>query len=103
MVDEDSSTPSLLPITTALASDFSSKIQKALAQGSANTRSASDIASILGVSKSNLSKTLKLAPAGIKSSNGKISLSKLNKFLSKNSKNTTLLEGKPTKKRNKKQ
>jgi hypothetical protein len=93
MVDEDSSTPSLLPITTALASDFSSKIQKALAQGSANTRSASDIASILGVSKSNLSKTLKLAPEGIKSSNGKISLSKLNKFLSKKSKNTSLLTG----------
>ena len=103
MVDEDSSTPSLLPITTAVASDFSSKIQNALAEGSANTRSASDTASILGVSKSNLSKALKLAPTGIKSSNGKINLSKLNKFLSKNSKNTTLLEGKTTKKRNKKQ
>jgi hypothetical protein len=102
-IDEESSTPSVLPITPVVSSDYSSKIQNALAQGSANTRSASDIASILGVSKSNLSKALKLAPAGIKLSNGKINLSKLNKFLSKNSKNTSLLEGKPTKKRNKKQ
>ena len=102
-IDEESFTPSVLPITPVVGSDYSSKIQNALAQGSANTRSASDIASILGVSKSNLSKALKLAPAGIKLSNGKISLSKLNKFLSKNSKNTSLLEGKPTKKRNKKQ
>ena len=102
-IDEESFTPSVLPITPVVGSDYSSKIQNALAQGSANTRSASDIASILGVSKSNLSKALKLAPAGIKSSNGKINLSKLNKFLLKNSKNTALLEGKTTKKRNKKQ
>ena len=76
-IDEESFTPSVLPITPVVGSDYSSKIQNALAQGSANTRSASDTASILGVSKSNLSKALKLAPAGIKSSNGKINLSKL--------------------------
>lgn len=103
MVDEESSTPSVLPVRPIVGSDYSSKIQNALAQGSANTRSAGDIASILGVSKSNLSKALKLAPAGVKSSNGKISLSKLNKFFLKNSKNTALLEGKTSKKRNKKQ
>ena len=72
------------------------KIQVALAQGSANERSASDIATILGVSKSNLSKALKLAPASVKSSNGKINIAKIGKFLTKNSKAASLLAGKST-------
>ena len=72
------------------------KIQVALAQGSANERSASDIATILGVSKSNLSKALKLAPASVKSSNGKINIAKLGKFISKNSKAASMLTGKST-------
>ena len=71
-----------------------SKIQRALAQGSATSRSTGDVAAILGVSKSNLSKALKLAPAGIKSSNGKINISKLSQFLSKNSKASSMLSGK---------
>jgi uncharacterized protein (TIGR02597 family) len=71
-----------------------SKIQSALAQGSAKSRSTGDVATILGVSKSNLSKALKLAPAGIKSSNGKINISKLSQFISKNSKAASMLSGK---------
>jgi hypothetical protein len=43
-----------------------------------------------------LSQALKLAPAGIKSSNGKINLSKLRNFFSKNSKAVSLLAGKST-------
>lgn len=71
-----------------------SKIQTALAaQGSANDRSASDIAALLGFSKSNLSRALKLAPSQVKSSNGKINLSKFNKFISRNSKAAYLLSG----------
>ncbi len=73
----------------------SSKIQAALAaQGSAKERSVSAVATLLGVSKSNLSKAVQLAPAGVKSSNGKIRLSKLNKFISKNSKAANTLSGK---------
>ena len=71
-----------------------SKIQNALAQGSPAAQSTSDVAAILGVSKTNLSKALKLAPAGIKSSNGKINISKLRNFFSKNSKAVSLLAGK---------
>lgn len=72
-----------------------SKIQTALAaQDSANERSASDVADLLGVSKSKLSKALKLAPAGVKSSNGKISLSKFSKFILRNSKAANTLSGK---------
>ena len=75
---------------------ISSKVQSALAEGSPEARSTSDVAAILGVSKSNLSQALKLAPAGIKSSNGKINLSKLRNFFSKNSKAVSLLAGKST-------
>jgi len=35
-----------------------------------------------------------LAPAGIKSSNGKINISKLSQFISKNSKAASMLSGK---------
>jgi hypothetical protein len=70
------------------------KIQAVLAQGSAMERSASDVATILGVSKSNLAKALKLAPNGVKSGNGKIHLAKLSKFISKNFKAASLLKGK---------
>lgn len=74
-------------------SNFSSKIQDALAQGSANKRSLSDVAAILGVSKSNLSKVIKAGGSGIKSSDGKINLVKLQKLVSKNSKVAALLTG----------
>ena len=75
---------------------ISSKIQTALAQGSPVAQSTSDVAALLGVSKSNLSKALKLAPAGIKLSNGKINIAKLRNFFSKNSKAANLLAGKST-------
>jgi uncharacterized protein (TIGR02597 family) len=74
----------------------SNKIQAALDQGSPSSRSASDVATILGVSTSNLSKALKLAPASIKSSKGKINLSKFKNFVSKNFKAANLLAGKST-------
>ena len=76
-----------------------SKIQAALLQGSPSSRSASDVAALLGVSKSNLSKAMKLAPAGVKSPKGKIHLSKFSKFISKNSKAAALLTGKSKGKR----
>jgi len=73
----------------------SSRIQTALAApGSAPKRSLTDTAAILGVSKSNLSKALNLAPTGVKASNGKVNLSKFSKFISRNSKAATLLAGK---------
>jgi len=73
----------------------SSRIQTALAApGAAPKRSLRDTATILGVSKSNLSKALKLAPDGVKASNGKVNLRKFSKFLSRNSKAATLLAGK---------
>jgi hypothetical protein len=75
------------------------KIQAALAQGSPASISASDVAAILGVSKSNLAKAIKLAPAGVKSPSGKINLSKFSKFISKNSKAAALLTGKSKGKR----
>jgi len=80
----------------------SSQIQAALAQDSAMERNASEVSTILGVSKSNLSKALKLAPAGIKSSNGKINISRLSKFISKNYKAANLLTGKSTGRKSKK-
>jgi hypothetical protein len=70
------------------------KLQAVLAQGSVTERSTSDVATILGVSKSKLSKAMELAPAGVKSGNGKINIAKLSKFLSKNSKVASLLIGK---------
>ena len=76
-----------------------SKIQAALdTQGAANMENIASVATILGVSKSNLSKALKLAPASVKSSNGKINLSKLSNFITKNSKAANLLRGKTTEK-----
>jgi uncharacterized protein (TIGR02597 family) len=74
----------------------SNKIQAALDQGSPSSQSASDVAAILGVSKSKVSKAMKLAPAGVKSSKGKINLSKFKNFVSKNSKAANLLAGKST-------
>jgi hypothetical protein len=83
----------------AVRSLLNMKIQAALAQGSPASRSASDVATILGVSKSNLAKAVKLAPAGVKSPSGKINLSKFSKFISKNSKAAALLTGKSKGKR----
>jgi endo-1,4-beta-D-glucanase Y len=72
-----------------------SRIQAALAtQGAANMEKIASVATILGVSKSNLSKALKLAPASVRSSNGKINIAKLGEFISKNSKAAELLTGK---------
>ncbi len=74
-----------------------SRIQAALAtQGAANMENIASVATILGVSKSNLSKALKLAPASVKSSNGKINIAKLGKFISKNSKAASMLTAKST-------
>ena len=70
-----------------------SKIQTALSQGSAMERSASDVAAILGVKRYNFYKAMKLAPNSVKSSNGKIHLAKLSKFISKNSKAANILNG----------
>jgi hypothetical protein len=100
------STNSEKPISITAASTagevksiVNSKIQAALLQGSPSSRSASDVAALLGVSKSNLSKAMKLAPAGVKSPKGKIHLSKFNKFISKNPKAAALLTGKSKGKR----
>jgi len=72
-----------------------SRIQAALAsQGAGSVEDIGSAATILGVSKSNLSKALKLAPASVRSSNGKINIAKLGKFISKNSKAAALLTGK---------
>jgi hypothetical protein len=73
--------------------NFSSKIQSALAEGSANKRSLGDVAAILGVSKSNLSQVIKTGGSGIKSSDGKVNLVKLRKLISKNSIVVALLTG----------
>jgi hypothetical protein len=74
-----------------------SRIQAALAsQVAGSVEDIGSVATILGVSKSNLSEALKLAPASIKSSNGKINIAKLGKFLTKNSKAASLLSGKST-------
>ena len=76
------------------------RIQSALAASkSSPIRSQGDTAALLGVPKSNLSKALKLAPAGVKSPNGKINISKFSKFISKNSKAAALLSGKSKGKR----
>lgn len=76
----------------------SSRIQAALAApGAAPKHSLTDTATILGVSKSNLSKALKLAPARVRASNGKVKLSEFSKFISRNSKAAALLAGKPSK------
>jgi len=84
-----------IPQTTSIPAkpslNFSSKIQAALAEGSANKRSLGDAAAILGVSKSNLSKAIKAGGSGIKSSDGKVDLQKLRKLLSKDSKAAALL------------
>jgi len=72
-----------------------SRIQAALtSQGAGSVEDIGSVATILGVSKSNLSKALKMAPASVKSSNGKINIAKLGKFITKNSKAASLLTGK---------
>jgi hypothetical protein len=72
-----------------------SRIQAALtSQGAGSVEDIGSVATILGVSKSNLSKALNLAPTGVKTSNGKVNLSKFSKFISRNSKAATLLAGK---------
>lgn len=102
VVSQSSNSPAIISVPAAsTASDvksFNGKIQAALAQGSAMERTTSEVAALLGVSKSNLVKALKSAPAGVKSGNGKIHLAKLGKFLSKNANAAAKLTGKPLKK-----
>jgi hypothetical protein len=70
----------------------SARIQTALAQDPVKVKTASQVAEVLGVSKSTLSKIAKLNPA-LKTSDGKINIAKLEKFISKNPKAAALLTG----------
>jgi dephospho-CoA kinase len=70
----------------------SSKVQEALAQDPVKVKTASQIAEILGVSKSSLSKITKLAP-GLKAKDGKINIEKLEKLILNNPKAAALLSG----------
>jgi hypothetical protein len=70
----------------------SSKVQVALAKDPVKVKTTSQIAEILGVSKSTLSKIAKLAP-GLKSAGGKINIAKLEKLIRNNPKAAALLTG----------
>jgi hypothetical protein len=70
----------------------SSKIQEALAKDPAKVKTTSEIAAILGVSKSTLSKLAKLSP-GLKAEGGKINMAKLEKLIRNNPKAAALLTG----------
>jgi hypothetical protein len=70
----------------------SSKVQEALAKDPVKVKTASQIAGILGVSKSSLSKIAKLAP-GLKAKDGKINIAKLEKLILNNPKAAALLSG----------
>jgi predicted XRE-type DNA-binding protein len=70
----------------------SSKIQEALTKDPLKVKSASQIAEVLGVSKSTLSKIAKLAP-GLMSQDGKINIAKLEKLIRNNPKAAALLTG----------
>jgi hypothetical protein len=71
----------------------SSKIQEALAKDPAKVKTTSEIAAILGVSNSTLSKITKLAP-GLRTQDGKINIAKLEKLIRNNPKAAALLTGK---------
>jgi hypothetical protein len=71
----------------------SSKVQEALAKDRVKVKTASQIAGILGVSKSSVSKIANLVP-GIKAKGGKINIVKLEKFIRNNPKAADLLFGK---------
>jgi hypothetical protein len=70
----------------------SSRIQEALAQDPVKVKTASQIAEILGVSKSTLSKIAKLAP-GLRTEGGKLNIAKLEKLIRNNPKAAALLTG----------
>jgi hypothetical protein len=70
----------------------SSKVQEALAKDPVKVKTASQIAGILGVSKSSVSKIANLAP-GIKAKGGKINIAKLEKVVRSNPKAMALLTG----------
>jgi hypothetical protein len=74
----------------------SARIQAALAQDPVKVKTVSQVAEVLGVSKSTLSKIAKLNPA-LKTADGKINIAKLEKFLSRNPKAAALLTGKSVK------
>ena len=71
---------------------MSSKVQEALAKDPVKVKTTSQIAEILGVSKSTLSKIAKLAP-GLKTQGGKINIAKLEKLIRNNPKAAALLMG----------
>jgi hypothetical protein len=70
----------------------SSKVQEALAKDPEKVKTASQIAGILGVSKSSVSKIANLAPR-IKAKGGKINIAKLEQVIRSNPKAMTLLTG----------
>ena len=70
----------------------SRKVQEALAKDPVQVKTTSQIAEILGVSKSTLSKIAKLAP-GLKTEGGKIHIAKLEKLIRNNPKAAALLIG----------
>lgn len=88
MIDTPSGPP---PMSSWRISSATDKIQNALARGSTTTRTANDVANILGVSKFQLLKAIRFAPSGVRLGNGKIHLLKLYKFISSNSRATALL------------
>jgi hypothetical protein len=70
----------------------SSKVQEALAKDPVKVKTASQIAGILGVSKSSVSKVAKLAPK-LKAKGGKIDIAKLEKVIRSNPKAAALISG----------
>jgi len=89
--------PAQKPLSSATTREevkaiVSSKVQEALAKDPVKVKTTSQIAEILGVSKSTLSKIVKLAP-GLKSADGKINIAKLEKLIRNNPKAAALLTG----------
>jgi PKD repeat protein len=89
--------PAQKPLSSATTREevkaiVSSKVQEALAKDPVKVKTTSQIAEILGVSKSTLSKIAKLAPS-LKTQGGKINIAKLEKLIRNNPKAAALLTG----------
>jgi hypothetical protein len=89
--------PAQKPLSSATTREevktiVSSKVQEALAKDPVKVKTTSQIAEILGVSKSTLSKIAKLAP-GLRTQDGKINIAKLEKLIRNNPKAAALLTG----------
>jgi hypothetical protein len=89
--------PAQKPLSSATTREevkaiVSSKVQEALAKDPVKVKTASQIAEVLGVSKSTLSKIAKLAP-GLRTQDGKINIAKLEKLIRNNPKAAALLTG----------